>query len=240
MNKIVNEVFEKYLVNGKINVPNKFTRVKIDVGTSINAPYSENWLDEEDDLCVFAFEPNPYNIDFLKNKNNKVWKVHLDKERIDNTFFLIECALSNQEPSYMDFYCTDGDSGTSSLFEPNYFSIKDVVKVPVIKLKHFFDLFPWDQIPYIEHLKIDAQSSDFNIVIGAEEYLKDKIMFLTLEIGTADQYKNDNAFTESELRSYIEECGFVCFQWGVDGNGSFYNKKFEDKLEEINFVLLAE
>jgi hypothetical protein len=238
MNEIVKKVLAKYLTNGVINIPNKFTRVKIDVGTSINAPHSENWLDGEDNLCVFAFEPNPFNNEFIKNGTEKIWPIHLDKKRINDTFFLIECALSNQDPSYLDFYCTDGDSGTSSLFEPNYFGVKKVVKVPTITLKDFFDLFPWEKIPFIEHLKIDAQSSDYNIIVGAGNYLKNNIMFLTIEITTKDQYKNINQPNENELKSYIESCGFECFQWGLNGNGSFYNKKFKDKLERINFVSL--
>jgi len=234
MNKIVKNVLEKYLVDGNINVPSKYTRVKIDVGTSINAPNSEYWLDGENDLCVFGFEPNPFNVEYLKTFPKKIWPVHLNPSRIDNDFYLLETALSDKEPQHLNFYCTDDDSGTSSLYKPNYFGIKEEVKVPSIRLKDFFDVFPWDQIPYIEHLKIDAQNSDFDIVRSAGEYLKNNVMFLSVEVTTNNQY--ENTLSSSEMKEYIESQGFVCFNW--KSNGNFYNKNFEDKLDAINFVFL--
>jgi len=234
MNKIVKNVLEKYLVNEKINIPSKYTRVKIDVGTSINAPNSEYWLDDENDLCVFGFEPNPFNVEYLKTFPKKIWPVHLNPSRIDNDFYLLETALSDKEPQHLNFYCTDDDSGTSSLYKPNYFGIKEEVKVPSIRLKDFFDVFPWDQIPYVEHLKIDAQNSDFDIVRSAGEYLKNNVMFLSVEVTTNNQY--ENTLSSSEMKEYIESQGFVCFNW--KSNGNFYNKKFEDKLNTTNFVFL--
>ena len=68
----------------------------------------------------------------------------------------------------VDFYCTNKDSGTSSLYCPNSNlkdEIKEIVKVPVYSLKHFFDIFDWNRFPYIEYIKIDAQGSDSDEVI---------------------------------------------------------------------------
>jgi uncharacterized protein YbaR (Trm112 family) len=42
----------------------------------------------------------------------------------------------------MDFYCTNNDTGTSSLYCPNNnlnYKIKDIIKVPVYSLKHLKD-----------------------------------------------------------------------------------------------------
>ena len=66
---------------------------------------------------------------------------------------------------------------------------------------------------------------------------KNKIIFIPNGIQDPLLIKNINQPNENELKSYIESCGFECFQWGLNGNGSFYNKKFKDKLERINFVL---
>lgn len=219
-NKIVNQVLKNFLdENKKIKLPDWCRRVSIDVGTSINAPYSEIWLSQDHELCVFAFEPNPYNIKFLKNGGN-IWPIHLNPERINKSFFVSECALSNGNPRKSKFYCTDGDSGTSSLFQPTKIPVKEVVDVSVITLKHFFDLFPWDKINTIQHLKIDAQSSDFDIIKGCSTYLKDKVLEVTVETDTADHYINDE--NPIEMKNYIENMGFKCNSWH-SGDGNFIN-----------------
>ena len=220
MNTIVKNVLEKYLdENQKIKLPDWCKRVNIDVGTSINAPYSEIWLKEDPELCVFAFEPNPYNIEFLKTGGN-IWPIHLDPERINKSFFVSECALSNGKARKSKFYCTDGDSGTSSLFEPTKIPVKEVVDVSLITLKNFFDLFPWGSINTIHHLKIDAQSSDFNIIKGCSTYLKDKVLEVTVETDTGDHYNNNE--NPVEMKNYIENMGFKCNSWG-GGDGNFTN-----------------
>ena len=229
-NKIVTTVLKDFLdEDQKIKLPDWCRRVKLDVGTSINAPNSEYWLSSDNDVCVFGFEPNPFNVEFVK-KGGNIWPIHLNTDRIGKTFFLVECALSSGEPRYSDFYCTEGDSGTSSMFKPSYFGVAKKIEVPTITLKNFFDLFPWDRFEYIEHLKIDAQSADFDIIKGAEEYLKEKVFYLSVETNTGDQYQNTE--TPLEMKKYIEDCGFNCNLW--QSNGNFSNKKFEhlwDKIE---------
>jgi hypothetical protein len=143
MNKIVKSVLNQILdTNKKIKIPEECKRVSIDVGTSINAPNSEYWLNLDNEMCVFAFEPNPFNVKHLR-KGDKVWPIHLDPKKINDSFFIVECALSKGKPRFSDFYCTSNDSGTSSMFKPSYFDVKEIVQVPTISLQDFFDLFPW-------------------------------------------------------------------------------------------------
>ena len=42
--------------------------VKLDIGLSYNAPHSQNWLENEPNLLVIGFEPNP---DFLASISSK-------------------------------------------------------------------------------------------------------------------------------------------------------------------------
>lgn len=234
MNKIVSQVLKNFLdENKKIKLPDWCKKISIDVGTSINAPNSEYWLNSDRELCVFAFEPNPFNVKHLRT-GEKVWPIHLDPKKIDNSFFLIECALSKGSPRYSDFYCTEGDSGTSSMFKPSYFGVKELVTVPTISLKHFFDLFPWEKVEFIEHLKIDAQSADFDIILGCEEYLKDKVLYLSVETNTGNQYLNQE--NPEKMKEYIESLGFHCDHWGQ--NGRFLNKKFKDLWNNIEYKFL--
>lgn len=233
MNRIVKQVLEKYLENGKIKIPYWCKKVSIDVGTSINAPNSEYWLNTDNESCVFAFEPNPFNVNHLKS-GEKIWPIHLDPQRIGNSFFIVECALSKGEPRFSEFYCTEGDSGTSSMFKPSYFNVKELVKVPTISLKDFFDFFDWEKVEYIEHLKIDAQSSDFDIVQGSGSYLKERVLYLTVESTTNNQYLNQES--PEKMKEYIESLGFHCDHWGQ--NGRFLNTNFKNLWNNIEYKFL--
>ncbi len=234
MNKIVKNTLGEYINDqGKINLPNWCKRVSIDVGTSINAPNSEYWLNLDNEMCVFAFEPNPFNVKHLWS-GDKIWPIHLDPKKINKSFFIVECALSKGEPRFSDFYCTSDDSGTSSMFKPSYFDVKQVVQVPTISLQDFFDLFPWETIEFIEHLKIDAQSADFDIVQGAGNYLKENVLYLSVETNTGNQYLNQER--PEEMKRYIESLGFICDHWGQ--NGRFLNTKFKHLWNQIEYKFL--
>lgn len=239
MNDIVDKVLVPFLDNdGKIKIPEGCKRVKLDVGLSNNAPHAELWLSSADDndMCVYGFEPNPYNIKYLKEftPEQKYQLIQLDPKRIDDRFFMIQTALSDGEPRYSNFYCTEDDPGTSSIYEPNQFSVKDVVEVPVIRMEDFFKLFPWDKVPYIEQLKTDTQSSDFNVIRGCGKYLSQRVVYLDVEISTSNQYKHEE--NPQEFHNYILSCGFEPISIG--GNCSYYNKKFANILNTINYQFL--
>jgi FkbM family methyltransferase len=223
-----NEILKNILGNdGKIKIPEWVKKVKLDIGTSLSAPNSELWLQRETELLVFGFEPNIYNIKTIYDGQD-FWPHHIEKERIDNTFFVINCALSDKNSDSEKFYCTgNNNSGTSSLFEPKSFEIVDIIDVPVITLNDFFDCFPWEKIPFIDQIKIDAQSSDFNIIKGMDKYMKDRVVYVDVETSTNGQYYSEE--NPSELKNYMENNGFQCLSWGL--NATFVNNKFKDKFK---------
>jgi FkbM family methyltransferase len=238
MNDIILNALSTVLKNGKVYIPVNLTHVKLDIGLAWNAPNTEYWLEREDNLCVFGFEPSTRNHrrfieenEQTRNEfpNNKVVKA----ERIHNTFFPIQCALSKGEPRKQNFYVTGNDTGCSSLFEPSYFPVQEQEEVAVISLKDFFDLFPWEQIPYIDQVKIDAQGSDCEIIQGAEKYLNN-IVYLSFESSTDDQYRNVNDF--HILNTLLPQYGFDV----VDSKGAdiiCLNRNHKDKIENINFFI---
>lgn len=233
--EFVSQILGSLIEGDKIKVPKWAKKIKIDVGTSSNAPFSEFWINSDPDVCVFAFEPNIYNIhDLVHGFSGNPNKLNTDK--IDKSFFIINCALSNFVSESVDFYCADIDGGTSSLFQPktSEIPIKQVTKVPVIKLENFFSIFPWESFEFIEQVKIDAQSSDFAIIKGMGNYLKDKIAYIDVETSTEGQY--DNIENADELKSYLIEQGFECVKWGLDA--TFFNKKFEAHKKSINYCTL--
>lgn len=222
--------------NGKINIPEFATKVKLDIGTSLSAPNSEVWLQRENNLCVFGFEPNIHNVKILYEGQN-YWPYHIKFERIGTSFFCLNYALSNIISEKEKFYCTDGgNSGTSSLFQPRTFEVVDVIDVPVITLEHFFDFFPWEKIPYIDQVKIDAQSSDFNIIKGMGKYLTERIVYLDVETHTNNQYHSNE--TPMQIKQFLEEQNFECLSWGI--NATFLNKSYKDITDKINYFILKD
>ena len=225
-----------------IEIPDWCKRVNIDVGTSVSAPYSEYWLSNDSELAVFAFEPNVFNYHSVIHGpgpitiNGKTHVAHnppgrLNSSRIGKSFFIENIALGNEDRE-IDFFCTSGDSGTSSMYEPNEMNVLDVTKVQMKKLSSFFKEFPWEKIPFISLLKIDAQGADFDIVKGCESFLKDRVATLIVETTVDDHYKikvDQNAF-----KDYIMKQGFVMKSWDTDG--SFFNEKFEDESKTIDFM----
>lgn len=219
--RIKNQLFSDLLENDKIKIPSWAKKVKLDVGTSLSAPNSEIWLERESDLVVFGFEPNINNVRIL-NEGQNYWKPHLKKERINHSFFCINCALSNFISEKEKFYCTgDGNPGTSSLFQPKNFQVLDVIDIPVITLESFFDIFPWDKINFIDQVKIDAQSSDFNIVKGIGHYLKEKIVYIDVETWTNNHYHSEEK--PEQLKEFLLDNEFQLLK------GNFYNSTFINK-----------
>lgn len=238
-NDLIKKVLSPILKNDKIFIPEWCSKVKIDVGTSSNAPFSEFWLNDDVNTCVFGFEPNIFNIEDLR-QGRSLNGNRLKIDKINKSFFLINCALSDVISDNQDFFCTNNDGGTSSLYEPNEkgiskgITIKSIIKTSIIDLKSFFDFFPWDKISYIEQLKIDAQGSDFKILKGCGDYLINRIAYIDIETsseGCYHVYENNE-----EIRSYLEGLGFICEKWGLDA--TFFNPKFGDKKHEINYKTL--
>lgn len=232
--KIKNELFSHILENNKIKIPTWAKRVKLDVGTSLNAPNSQKWLEADSELCVFGFEPNIHNLNILHTGNHR-WPIKLDLDRINKSFFYVNCALSDIVEENVDFYCTDAENpGTSSLYKPKMANVDTITKVSVIRMSDFFDLFPWETILYIDQVKIDAQSADFNIVKGMGSYLADKVVYLDVEATTNGQYENNE--DPNGLKQYIESQGFECLEWGM--NARFRNRNFSGVYDKVNYIFL--
>ena len=230
---------EKYVKSINFDIPS-IKKIKIDIGLSYNAPQSKIWLDKEPDLMVIGFEPNPENISSIESKNiqkkNPGHGEPLNSEYIGTRFFLIPVALGNvNKPSEMDFYCMNNDSGTSSLLKPIEYrlgKIKEIVKVPVYSLKHFFDLFPWNKFEYIEYIKIDAQGYDLDILKGAGDYLKDKVVFITAE-PECFSYEGAQHNNVTNIHNYLNEQNFIRINHPLTDDPTFINKKFLHLIDKI-------
>lgn len=222
-------------------IPQSCSHVKIDIGLSYNAPQSAIWLEKEQDVMVFGFEPNPQAYENLIKGNvqkrdpshgEPLNKRHLD----DGRMHMFNVALSNVETvSEMDFYINSNDCGTSSLFphDQQYLGpIEKIVKVPVYSLKMFFDNFPWDRFSYIDYIKIDAQGSDLNILKSAGDYLSRKVIYITAE-ADGYQYIGANECNNENITSYMDSLNFQKIDHPNTQDPTFINKNFLDLQDKI-------
>jgi len=194
---------------GKIKIPSNCTKVSIDVGLSLNALQSEQWLSKDPNLFVIGFEPVKFNIESILNG---YLKPSLNLKYLNKRFILIPCALSNENNlEGVSMYVTP-DKGTSSLLLPKYFEVEHIEKVSVVTLESFLSsFFPFDRFPMIQHLKIDTQGSDFNVLLGAGNFIS-KFLAITVEI---DNYAyHDTINNPAKIRRYLARQGF--FQYNME------------------------
>lgn len=217
----------------KIFIPENIKHIKLDIGLSYSAPMSQYWLSQEDDLLVFGFEPNPFSVSEIRNGAVKRHPSHgepLNPRYIGRDFFLIPCALGLSEERMVNLYITKRDPGCSSIYEPNFFEVSHVMDIPVFPLSDFFDLFPFDTHPIVEYIKIDAQGADLDIVKSGGNYLKDRVIYITIEAENK-QYKNTNN-SEEGIENYMISIGFI--RSGLDNtqDPTYVNLKFLEYLTQ--------
>jgi len=229
-----------YIID-KINIPEICSHVKIDVGLSYGAPHSHVWLSREPHLMVFGFEPNPDAAKAIFSADNK--KRHPEHSETlsqkfitDGRFQMYDVALSNvDKEEQMKFYVSKKDCGTSSLFlhDEKYLGpIEKTIDVSVVSLKMFFDKFPWNEIEYIDYVKIDAQGSDLNILRGAGDYLQQRVVYVTAEPDDQKCYESNDCNTKN-IQEYMESQGFIMVKHQLTKDPTFLNKKFEHLKDKI-------
>lgn len=261
----VDKVLEKSKIlsildkNNFFKVPENVSRLRIDIGTSIDAPNSAIWLTNSDDVFVIGVEPNPDNIQQLIKRTSpypnrfmvlSLWddQIILDGHNIKNIgdrFLFLNCAIDNVgEPCFKKFYMTDDvNTGCSSLFEPTEklnIKIKNIIEVPTLSMQYLLAFVPWHNFESIEILKIDAQGKDFDILKSMGEFLS-KIVFLHIETTTFGCYHG--ACEPIQIRNFLNQNGFKYLFGHV--NETYFNMRFfgnytEDDFRNIKYEFLDE
>jgi FkbM family methyltransferase len=214
--------------NGKIVIPDWVQHIKLDIGLSYSAPQSNVWLNNQDNLLVFGFEPNPDSCKSILSPNNK--KKHYGhgdvlqyKYITENKFKLLPIALSDKN-GILDFYVTEKDEGCSSLFRPVYDNIKSIIKVPIYTLADFFQILPENLI--IEYIKIDAQGSDLDIIKGGGKYISERVLCVTLEAENQQYYGTNNHV--NKIIEYMESINFELCKHPNTDDPTFFNRNFSN------------
>ena len=237
----------KFDDNNKILLKNETKHIKIDVGLHYYACHSQNWIEHDinnsNDTVVFGFEANRNCIEYLKstikNDNSKcpTHTIQLKGEHLYSKFFPIPVALGNvSTPKYMDFYTPSLSEACCSILPPNPASIVgnivNTYKVPVFNLSDFFDLLPFDDIKFIDYLKVDVQGYDINVLKGAGDYLSDKVVYVTAEPETT-QYLNSEENSARNMIQYMESIGFKYIKHPNTVDPTFINTKYIDEINKI-------
>jgi FkbM family methyltransferase len=195
-----------HLDSGVMVLPGWVRTVKIDVGLSSNAPQTELWLRSDSKTLVFGFEPVRSNLESLQSGSSN-WPLKLDPKRIGKSVYLLPCALGSKSMvGPREMYVTDDDAGRSSLLSPVNFSVERMEKINVYTLSDFFSCFPFNVITTIDHLKIDVQGLDFEVLKGASRFLR-KISVITVEVDQTDYKGTTNNF--KEMRFFLALYGHL-------------------------------
>ena len=232
MNKILQYFPDEFVdkKSGKIKIPQHVKRVRLDVGVSENAPMSREWIAEDraGELLIFGFEPHPESRRILR-EGTSVWPNPIQPQEVGKRLILMPFALqSKKEFGTAKFYLTKNNSGCSSLFRPRSIPIQQEITVETCSLSQFFDHFPFESVPFIEYLKIDAQGADFEIVQGAEPYLG-KVSVVTLE---AEEMEYPSASNNLEaVKKYMLEKNFILANNLNCGDPTFVNLLYKDLVD---------
>jgi FkbM family methyltransferase len=219
--------------DGKIAIPLNLKHVKLDVGLSYNAPHSQYWLENEENLFVIGFEPNLSSVNSIRKGAVKLDPSHgkpLNPKYLGEKMFIIPCALGLTSGEFVRFYITENDCGRSSLYPPKTFAVAQTVEVPVFTLSDFFELFPFDSHPIIDYIKIDAQGSDLDIIKGAGPYLTENVVYITIE--AEDHHYENTQNSYKKISSYMKSIGFERIESSDTQDPTFFNPRFSDYIRD--------
>jgi FkbM family methyltransferase len=150
-------------------------KILFDVGANSGTQWFNKLQQDQENIFVYMFEPTPYLCSIIKEKYKYL-----------KNWVLIEKAVSNFEGKTTFNIAGQGDWGCSSLLdfkEDRFYTwpsnrtsfvggdlhFTDKIEVNVITLNSF--LKENSYITHIDHLHIDTQGSDLNVLKGSSDYL---------------------------------------------------------------------
>lgn len=211
------------ILNNKIKIPSWCKRIKIDIGLSENAPQTRVWLENQQDLLVFGFEPVKQNYHKILSGKSK-FSNKLDPKYIGKKTFIINCALGNVDKvKKKKIYVTTKDTGCSSFYKPKWPKVLKTEIINIYPLDDFVKLLPFEKIKFIDHIKSDCQGSDFDILQKADFTLK-KTAVYTIECENKQYFNTKNS--EREISKFFKKKNFIKYNL----INKFLYKKFFKKF----------
>jgi FkbM family methyltransferase len=229
--------------NGKIILPSWVKHIKLDIGLAFDAPHSQNWLDQDESVLVFGFDPNTEWIKWITTpteerdisfKDYNTYTKKIEYSYVGKRFFLIPIALSDvTSPTNMPLYVPHASGGCASLLQDRTLGgTMCTYDVQVFSLSDFLDFLPLDThtVNYIDYIKIDVQGMDINVLKSAKNYLTDYVVYVTAEPENQQYYGSDNN-TVNSMVEYMSNIGFIQINHPNTADPTFLNTKFQDKKD---------
>ena len=187
-----------------------------------------------ENIRVYAFEPNPYIESEYKNDENVIiHSVALSEDESEATLFVPTKMKEEKSSSHL-----------SSLFNRPTFNKLDNTYVQEVKVKVTnLDSFCFNnKIDHIDYLKIDTEGYELEVFKGAKDLLKNKkISCGQFEIGSIFEEKGN--YLVSDIVKFLEQYGYSCYLGEMTNNNllihssciEIINKRSPDKWENIIF-----
>lgn len=218
-----------------LSIPENMKYLKIDVGLSENAPQSQEWIENDLETFVFGFEPILESRNSIKSGISR-WPTKLDPKYIGARILIVPCALfSKHIIGGMEFNVTKDDPGCSSLLVPVNFEVAYTEHVEVWTIQEFMKFVNPARFPMVDHLKIDVQGSDFEVIKGIGESFS-RFLAITVEIDTNGYRGTSNNYVE--MYKYMHRRGFfrLRFPWLLIALMKFRGVTLEINLGDPTFV----
>ncbi len=250
-------LLEKYIeidCNDRFCLPKNYKYVMLDIGLSFSAPQSQIWLEVCDSSLILGFEPAKSNWHQISTKISAIpdWfgldvipSNHPMRHQSNlpffwkKRFFPFNVALGNTNQRSTIFYETLQDSGCSSIYEPIEFSHISY-ETPVVQLESFLNFFPFEDYPFIDYIKIDAQGADLDILKGMGNYLGKRVICVTAE-PEDNQYKG-TCNSKYDIHTFMKSQGFIKIKNPRVKDPTWVNQKFMKLYyqKRINKIIFQE
>jgi FkbM family methyltransferase len=165
--------------------------VLFDVGANIGQTIA-SFLAMFPDSQIHSFEPSPATFEALRNAYGHDARIHLEN-----------LALGDHEGT-LPFHVTNDYSVNDSLLEPAWDARATVVPVQASTLNRYCQQH---RVESIDHLKIDTQGFDLQVLRGADQLLKEKrVRSLSVELTFSPMYKSQPPYIE--VLSFLDAAGY--------------------------------
>lgn len=178
-------------------------KIKIDVGLSLSAPHSIEWLKRDPRLIVIGVEPLPV----CRLSVERLFSASPEMRSLRHRMILVPFALGIETRRIRFFECED--PGVSSAHQPREFNVSRILEIDCLRLEDLLLLIETrmnQKITFVQHLKTDCQGSDIEVLKGAGKYL-DKIAVITCEADSSD-YFDSLSNDVSSIRTFLRSRGF--------------------------------
>jgi len=192
-------------------------KIRIDVGANLGT-VSLPWL-EDQDVVVYAFEPEPAAFGQLLSRSHNHPRYHCINKAISSVEGLRDFYVSVDPSSSSLLPYTEEGIKKWKCPPQRKHGIKEIIKVEAVTLYRFLEE---NNITIVDFLKVDAQGHDLEVIKSAENKIQN-IIDVEFEVQITDFKLYEWSSSLAESFDYMKKMDF-----------SFIKKEFNTPGQEIN------